>query len=163
LKTLFYFHGAQRYDKRKAGIQPPNLCVMFLDEAQKSASPSDKDFLDMLRDARCAFIAATQDECSFVPVLGEALSKTVVGKFRNRFIYSAESWESAQRSSNLFGMRERAVSSWTFGARGRQKSVNRLEKPILAPSHFRNLANHYCSILHTDKRWRKKVRLPLIV
>ena len=78
-----------------------------MDEMQKSAALSDKDFLDFLRAVNCSFVAALQDPLSLVPVVGSKESAhTITSKFRNKLIYSAESWESAETQPVYLGSAE---------------------------------------------------------
>lgn len=163
LKGLLFYIGKERYDMRK--FEPgrkENLLAMFFDEAQHSIRAGDALFFATLRDAKCSFIAATQDENSLVPIVGEATAKVILTKFQNRVIFRSETYDSAVKSADKIGKRRMWRKS--YGSSGGRGSSNRAlvdDHPIL-PQHFDMLPVHYCAVLHTNKKVRKKVKLPLV-
>src|SRR5262249_33086190 len=130
-KSLFFYTGASRFDMQTND----NLLVCFLDEFQKSAAPTDKNFLDILRAARCCFIAPCQDEQSLVPEIGRETTPVVVGKFRNRIIFNAESSESAENSANILGKRRVWRESHSSGDNGGSTSRHQQDEYVLRPEH----------------------------
>jgi type IV secretory pathway TraG/TraD family ATPase VirD4 len=163
IKGLFFYLAASRYDIRKFGPVKENLLVCFLDEYQKSCSLDDKNFLDILRAAKCAFIAAVQDYQSIHSALGnKEVADNIIGKFRNRIFFAAEQWESAESASKLLGTKKVWKYSYTYGKGGGSRSRNQVDEPKLKPEHFFKLANHRCTIIHADRTYRKNIKLPLV-
>lgn len=162
-KSLLFALGKRRYDMRKFQPEVENLLVLMMDEAQHSTSAQDHRSLDTLRDANCAFVYGIQDQMSLYPVVGEHVANVILSKFRNLLIFSAENFKSAERSADTMGKRKRW--KWSYGTSGGRSTSNRSEsyEHILTPDYFnRKLPNHYCAIMHTNKKWKKKVKLPLL-
>jgi Type IV secretion-system coupling protein DNA-binding domain len=166
MKGVLFYTGKRRYDMRKfmtpKEIADENLLTLFFDEAQHSTVANDRFFFDTLRAAKCAFIAAMQDEASLVPVTGEAVAKTILTKFQNRMIFRSETFESAEKSAAKIG--KRRIWRTSYGTSGGKGSSNRsqVDDHIVLPQHFDNLPVHKCAILHTNKRFKRRVKLPVV-
>jgi type IV secretory pathway TraG/TraD family ATPase VirD4 len=162
-KSLFFYTGALRYDRRRfGGKSKENLLVAFIDEYQRSAAVTDKNFLDILRAARCSFVAAMQDDCSMIPVVGQDVTPTILGKLRTNIIFHSESAKSAENSAEKFG--KRRVWRNSYGSSGGRSSSNRsqVDEYILRPEHFLRMKDTYCAILSTHGKMRKRTKLPLV-
>lgn len=161
-KHLFYQFALSRYDR--ADLSEANVLCLWLDEAQHSlrAGPwGDYRFLDRLRAARCAAVIAMQDHTSCYPTLGKETSLVTLAQLRNRLIFSAPTFESAEITANFIGKRE--VQKVTRGFNAGRASVSRTphEEHILKAQDITGLPNHRCHLLHVNKRLRRKVALPL--
>lgn len=163
IKALFFSFGKRRYDLRKFANSREPLILCMLDEYQASASPNDVMSVDKLRDAGCAFIAACQDESSLTPVVGRDIQPGLVGKFRNRFIFKPESPESDEDKSKIVG--KKRIWRTSYGHSGGKQSSNRaiVDDYIILPQFFRRkLKTNRCVILHTNGKYKKNVKLPLV-
>jgi hypothetical protein len=162
-KSLFFATGAARYDRRKHGQKKENLLVTFLDEYQSAATPRDRKFLDKLRAADCAFIAAMQSYGSLTSEVGEVIAKNILGKFRNHAIFGTEDWSSAEHAASILGKKKKW--QYSYGNSGGKGSSNRSQvyEYVLTPDYFYNrLPDHHCVIIRFDKKFRKNVKLPLV-
>lgn len=162
MKSLFFSFGKLRFDRRKFSNQTENLLLCFLDEYQRCASVSDIRSMDVLRDSKCAFITACQDETSLIPVVGRDVQPVLVGKMRNRVIFAAESAASAQASADLIG--KKRIWRNSYGSSGGKPSSNRslVDDHIILPQYFSRLKGHKCVILHTNRSVKKNVKFPLM-
>ncbi len=167
IKALFFYAGKRRYDLRKFENNPEPLILCMLDEYQESAAPTDIRSFATLRDAGCVFIAACQDEASLIPVVGRDIQPVLVGKFRNRFIFKPESPESDEAKSKIVG--KRRIWRISYGNSDGKSSSNRsqVDDYIILPQYFRgtslmSLKKNRCVILHTNGKYKKNVKLPLI-
>lgn len=161
-KHLFYQFALSRYDRE--GLETANVLCLWLDEAQHTLRPGqwgDYRFLDRLRAARCAAVIAMQDHTSCYPTLGRDTTIVTLAQLRNRLIFSAPTYESAEITANYIGKRE--VQKVTRGFSGGKSSISRSphEEYILKPQDINGLPNHHCHLLHADKRLRRKVSLPV--
>lgn len=162
LKHLFYQFALSRYDRRD--LNTANVLCLWLDEAQhtlRSGQWGDYRFLDRLRAARCAAIIAMQDHTSCYPTLGRDTTVVTLAQLRNRLIFSAPTFESAEISANFLGKRE--VQKVTRGFNGGKSSISRSphEEYVLKPQDITGLTNHRFHLLHAAKRLRRKLRLPV--
>ncbi|MES2704980.1 MAG: type IV secretion system DNA-binding domain-containing protein [Verrucomicrobiota bacterium] len=162
LKHLFYQFALLRYDREN--VAAANVLCLWLDEAQhslRSGAWGDYRFLDRLRAARCAVVIAMQDHTSCYPTLGKDTAIVTLAQLRNRLIFSAPTFESAEISANFIGKRE--IQKVTRGFNGGKSSISRTphEEHILKAQDITGLPNHRCHLYHANKRLRRKLCLPV--
>ena len=162
-KQLFYQYALARYDNPNA-LQSANVLCLWLDEAQHSLRKGDWGdyrWLDRLRAAKCAVVMAMQDHTSCYPVLGKEVSVVTMAQLRNRLIFGAPTFESAEITSNFIGKRE--VQKVTRGFSGGKSSISRTphDEFVLKPHEITGMRNHRCHIYLARKVLRRNRRLPL--
>ena len=94
-------------------------------------------------------------------MLGEAVAKVVLGKFRNLLLFASESPASAEESAATIGKRWVWRYSYGSGKGGGTTNKSRVEEFILPSQHFKRMKNWYCTILHTNGKLRRRVKLKL--
>jgi hypothetical protein len=161
-KQLFYQYSLARYDNPRA-LKSANVLCLWLDEAQHSLRKGDWGdyrWLDRLRAARCAVVMAMQDHTSCYPVLGKDVTVVTLAQLRNRLIFGAPTFESAEISANFIGKRE--TQKITRGFSGGRSNISRTphEEHTLKPQEITGLKNHRCHIYLATKVLRRNRRLP---
>lgn len=161
-KQLFYQYSLARYDKPHA-LKSANVLCLWLDEAQHSLRKGDWGdyrWLDRLRAAKCAVVMAMQDHTSCYPVLGKDVTVVTLAQLRNRLIFGAPTFESAEISANFINKREK--QKITRGISGGRVSISRTphEEHLLKPQEISGLKNHRCHLYLASKVLRRNRRLP---
>lgn len=164
LKSLFYLHVLRRYDRPAIDRARDNLLVACVDEAQRFVTASKSGFgehlvVDVVREAGCAVILATQSVSSFTPPLGKPLAQTVFLNLRNRMAFTAADDEDAEEVAKRIGKRKRKKTSRSYGRDGTRRNVSEEEEYILEPHKIRKLGKHEC-ILIKDSSAHRRVTLP---
>ncbi|RYD25601.1 MAG: hypothetical protein EOP86_27090, partial [Verrucomicrobiaceae bacterium] len=162
LKQLFYQYALARYDKPQT-LPSANVLCLWLDEAQHSLRKGDWGdyrWLDRLRAAKCAVVMAMQDHTSCYPVLGKDVTVVTLAQLRNRLIFGAPTFESAEISARFIGKRE--TQKVTRGHSGGRASISRTpqEEFTLKPQDITGLKNHRCHVYLASKVLRRNRRLP---
>jgi Type IV secretion-system coupling protein DNA-binding domain len=162
-KHLFYQYAMTRYDLPAEKLQRANVLALWLDEAQHSLRKGDWGdyrFLDRLRAAKCCAVLAMQDHTSAYPVLGKDVAIVTMAQLRNRLIFSAPTFESAEISANFIGKIERMKV--TKGTNAGRTSVSRTphDEYKLKPEAISGLKNHRCHLYLANKTLRKNRKLP---
>jgi type IV secretory pathway TraG/TraD family ATPase VirD4 len=162
-KHLFYQYALMRYDRSVAELEEANVLALWLDEAQHSlraGAAGDYRMLDRLRQARCCAILAMQDHTSCYPTLTKDVTVVTLAQLRNRLIYAAPTFDSAEISANFIGKKE--VMKVTRGSSGGRSSISRTptDEFVLKPQDITGLRNHYCHVYLANKTLKKSVRLP---
>ena len=162
-KQLFYQYAMTRYDLPRDRLKEANVLALWLDEAQHSLRKGDWGdyrWLDRLRAAKCAAILAMQDHTSTYPILGKDVAIVTLAQLRNRLIFSAPTFESAEITANFIGKRE--VQRVTRGYSGGRSNISRTphEEHILKPKDINGLKNHFCHVYLATKTLRRNLKLP---
>jgi len=163
LKQLFYLYSLARYDRAGEEIEAANVLVLWLDEAQHSLRKGefgDYKYLDRMRAAKCAANLAMQDHTSTYPSLGKDVAIVTMAQLRNRLIFSAPTFESAEISANFIGKAEKMKVS--RGVTGGRTSINRTpqDEHRIKPQDITGLRNHRCHLYLANKVLRKNTSLP---
>ncbi len=166
LKGLFYLHVLRRYDRPAGQRATDNLLVVCVDEAQRFVTSAKSGFgehqvVDIVREAGCAVILATQSVTSFVPPLGKPLTQTVVLNLRNRIAFCAADDEDAEEVARRIGKRKKKKTSYSHGRDGTRRNVAEEEEFILSPHKIRKLRPHQCILIHARHRHRRVTLPPL--
>ena len=161
-KQLFYQYALARYDNPEA-LKTANVLCLWLDEAQHSLRKGDWGdyrWLDRLRAAKCAVVMAMQDHTSCYPVLGREVAVVTMAQLRNRLIFGAPTFESAEITANFIGKRE--VQRVTRGYSGGKSNISRTphEEFVLKPQDITGMRNHRCHIYLARKVLRRNRKLP---
>jgi type IV secretory pathway TraG/TraD family ATPase VirD4 len=161
-KQLFYQYALARYDNPEA-LRTANVLCLWLDEAQHSLRKGDWGdyrWLDRLRAAKCAVVMAMQDHTSCYPVLGREVAVVTMAQLRNRLIFGAPTFESAEITANFIGKRE--VQRVTRGYSGGKSNISRTphEEFVLKPQEITGMRNHRCHIYLARKVLRRNRKLP---
>lgn len=163
LKQLFYLYSLARYDRAGDEVEAANVLVLWLDEAQHSlrkGESGDYKYLDRMRAAKCAANLAMQDHTSTYPSLGKDVAIVTMAQLRNRLIFSAPTYESAEISANFIGKAEKMKVS--RGITGGRTSINRTpqDEHRVKPQDITGLKNHRCHLYLANKVLRKNAYLP---
>jgi len=159
LKLLFAKHALFRFDNP----DDYNLIAFIADEAQmvvtSSEMSSDHDTVSMIREAKAAFILATQSIASFAPKLDSQKLEALLLNLSNQIYFTVADSKSAKLASEVFGEHTVIEETKSTGKGGSSTSRREVEKPIYKPSELRNIKKYQCIIRHPDGR-HKKLYLP---
>lgn len=162
-KHLFYQYSMTRYDLPAGELKKANVLALWLDEAQHSLRKGDWGdyrWLDRLRAAKCSAILAMQDHTSAYPVLGKDVAIVTMAQLRNRLIFSAPTFESAELSANFIGKIEKMKVTKGYSAGRSNVSRTPHDEFTLKPKDISGLKNHFCHVYLANKTLRRNVKLP---
>ena len=167
LKSLFYLHVLRRYNLRAAERARKNLLVLWVDEAQRFVTTSktgygEQTVVDLVREAHCAAVFATQSTTSLVGPLGRDVAKIVALNLRNRMSFKAADQDDAEETAARLGKRKKRKVSWTSGRDGRRQTVSMEEEFVVPPQELRRLRPHECLLIHCRGKHRRVVLPPLL-
>lgn len=164
LKSLCFLHVIRRFDKPAAERAKDNLLVVCVDEAHRFVTAAKNGFgehlvADIVREAGCAIILATQSVTSLTPPLGKSLAQTLVLNLRNRMGFTAADDEDAEEVARRIGKRKKKKTSWSYGKEGTRRNVSEEEEFIVSSHKIRKLRKHQCILIHAS--WgHRRVTLP---
>ena len=103
------------------------LLVIWIDEAQRFVTTSknhgEASVVDLVREANCAVVLATQSITSLVAVLGRETAKVLALNLRNRMGFRSADQEDAEEVAGRLGKRKKSKVSFSYGRGGRQRNV----------------------------------------
>ena len=137
-----------------------------MDEAQRfvTASPNygEAIVLDLVREANCAVILATQSVTSLVAALGKDKANVLALNLRNRIGFKCADHEDALEAAGRLGKHRKQKVRWTYGRGGRQRNVEWEDQWIVRPDDLRRLSTHECLIVHSRGAHRRRILAPLL-
>ncbi len=165
LKGLVYLHVLRRYNLPAEERARKNLLVIWIDEAQRFVTTSknhgEASVVDLVREANCAVVLATQSITSLVAVLGRETAKVLALNLRNRMGFRSADQEDAEEVAGRLGKRKKQKVSFSYGRGGRQRNVAQEEEFVISPNELRRLSPHQCLLLHCRGAHRRCVLPPL--
>ncbi|MBL9170595.1 MAG: type IV secretion system DNA-binding domain-containing protein [Verrucomicrobiales bacterium] len=166
LKSLCFLHVIRRFDKPAAERANDNLLVACVDEAHRFVTSAKNGFgehlvADVVREAGCAIILATQSVTSLVPPLGKDLAQTLTLNLRNRMGFTAADDPDAEDVARRIGKRKKKKTSWSYGKDGSRRNVSEEEEFIVSPHDIRKLRKHECILIHASNGHRRVTLPPL--
>ena len=166
LKGLVYLHVLRRYNLPAEERARKNLLVIWIDEAQRFVTTSknhgEASVVDLVREANCAVVLATQSITSLVAVLGRETAKVLALNLRNRMGFRTADQEDAEEVAGRLGKRKKPKVSFSYGRGGRQRNVAQEEEFVVPPHELRRLRPHQCLIVHCRGAHRRRVLPPLL-
>ncbi|MES2476884.1 MAG: hypothetical protein V4640_13965 [Verrucomicrobiota bacterium] len=101
-----------------------------------------------------------QDHTSAYPVLGKDVAIVTMAQLRNRLIFSAPTFESAELSANFIGKIEKMKVTKGYSAGRSNVSRTPHDEFTLKPKDISGLKNHFCHVYLANKTLRRNVKLP---
>ena len=146
LKSLFYLHVLRRYNLPAEQRAQQNLLVLWVDEAQRFVTTSRSGYgeqavVDLVREAQCALVLATQSTTSLVAPLGRDVAKIIALNMRNLMCFKAADQEDAEEAAARLGKRKKR-EEWTAVRPRRQANAS---SAILSKSRRRAQGTLYLS------------------
>ena len=167
LKGLVYLHVLRRYNLPAEERGRKNLLVIWIDEAQRFVTTSrnhgEASVVDLVREANCAVVLATQSITSLVAVLGRDTARVLALNLRNRMGFKSADQEDAEEVAGRLGKRKKSKVSFSYGRGGRQRTETKEDEFIVPPNELRQLRPHQCLLLHcrgAHRRWFLPPLLP---
>jgi len=167
LKLSFYAHALRRFDKSSEARVNDNLLILWADEAQKIVTAaddgmSDYNVVDVIREARATFVAATQSYPSLVPPMGdERKAKVFIANMANRVTFCAADEDSAKIAADTLGKRKSRRRTYGWSAGKRTTSWTEEDKYWLEPHQLRKLRKFEAVVQHCNGGFRKVTLPPL--
>lgn len=167
LKSLFYLHVLRRYNLPADERLKRNLLVTWVDEAQRFVTTSKTGYgeqavVDLVREARCAVVFATQSTVSFSAPLGRDVAKIVTLNLRNRMAFKAADQEDAEEAATRLGKRKKRKVTWTSDRDGTRRNISMDEDYVVSPHDLRRLRSHQCLLIHCRGKHRRVILPPLL-
>jgi len=166
LKGLVYLHVLRRYNLPAEERARKNLLVIWIDEAQRfvtmSKNHGEASVVDLVREANCAVVLATQSITSLVAVLGRETAKVLALNLRNRMGFRSADQEDAEEVAGRLGKRKKPKVSFSYGRGGWQRTETKEDEFIISPNELRRLRPHQCLLLHCRGAHRRCVLPPLL-
>lgn len=167
LKSLFYLHVLRRYNLSAEARRNRNLLVLWVDEAHRFVTTSktgygEQSVVDLVREANCAVVFATQSTTSFVAPLGRDVAKIIALNLRNRMSFKAADQEDAEETAMRLGKHKKRKTSWTSGRDGRRQTVSMEEEFVFKPDDLRRLRSHECLLIHCRGKHKRVILPPLL-
>ena len=157
LKNMICEHANLRFTLSREEQAVATPLFLWMDEAQMlvSADPQkgDHTYAALLRQARLAFIMATQDpELSFVPALGKEIANALKLNLSNQIHLQAASPEAARWIADLVGKREIRDVNTSTGPHGVTRSRSQLtqERYWITPEKLRQMKPYRAVIRHSN-------------
>lgn len=157
LKLLFYKHALRRFDLRAEDKLNKNLLVVFQDEAQRFIQEDDGN-VDILRASSCTTVMATQMHSAiYAACAEEKAGRVTVGNLRNRIIFAAADYESAEESAKFLGKQKGETISRSSGKSGTSISRSTEEKFLVEPFRFmpKELPKFTAYVCHADGAFKR--------
>ena len=166
LKGLVYLHVLRRYNLPAEERARKNLLILWVDEAQRFVTASKNQgehmIVDLVREANCAVVLATQSISSLVAAIGNDAAKVLALNLRNRMGFKAADQEDAEEVAGRLGKRKKSKVSWSYGRGGRQRNVSKEDDYVVSPSDLRRLRPHESLIIHCRSGHRRRILPPLL-
>lgn len=166
LKGQVYLHVLRRYNLPAEQRARKNLLVIWIDEAQRFVTTSknhgEASVVDLVREANCAVVLATQSITSLVAVLGRETAKVLALNLRNRMGFRSADQEDAEEVAGRLGKRKKPKVSFSYGRGGRQRNVAQEDDFVIPPHQLRQLRPHQCLIVHCRGAHRRRILPPLL-
>lgn len=157
LKNMICEHANLRFSLPKAELDKAMPLILWMDEAQLLVSADsqkgDHTYASILRQARLAFVMATQDPViSFIPVLGRDIAAALKLNLGNQIHLQAASEEAAEWIANLIGKREVRDVNTSVGPTGTTRSRGQLtqQRFWIEPSVIRGMKAFRALIRHCE-------------
>ena len=157
LKNMICEHANLRFTLSREDQAKATPLILTMDEAQMlvSADPQkgDHTFAALLRQARLAFIMATQDpELSLIPTLGKEVANALKLNLSNQIHLQAASAEAARWIADLVGKEEIADLSTSTSPQGvtRNRGNIKRERYWMTPEKLRQMKPYYGVFRHAD-------------
>ena len=157
LKNMICEHANLRFTLSREDQQKATPLILWMDEAQMlvSADPQkgDHTFAALLRQAKLAFVMATQDpELSLVPTLGKEVANALKLNLSNQIHLQAASPEAARWVADLVGKKEVSDVSTSTGPQGvtRSRGTLKQERYWITPEKLRQMKPYYGVFRHSD-------------
>ena len=167
LKSLFYLHVLRRYNLPAEHRAQQNLLVLWVDEAQRFVTTSRSGYgeqavVDLVREAQCAVVFATQSTTSLLAPLGRDVAKIIALNLRNRMCFKAADGEDAEEAAARLGKRKKRKVTTTSGRNGHQRNVSFEDEFVVSPHDLRRLRPHECLLIHCRGKHRRVILPPLL-
>lgn len=163
LKNMICEHANLRFRLSKDELQKTTPLILWMDEAQLLVSADtqkgDHTYASILRQARLAFVMATQDPVfSFIPALGADIAAALKLNLGNQIHLQAASEEAAEWVANLIGKHGVRDVSTSVGPTGTTRSRGLLteQRYWLEPSVIRGMKPFRGLIRHCDGSFTKR-------
>ena len=157
LKNMICEHANLRFTLSREDQAKATPLFLWMDEAQMLVSgdpqKGDHTFAALLRQAKLAFIMATQDpELSLVPTLGKEIANALKLNLSNQIHLQAASPEAARWIADLVGKEEVADLSTSTSPQGVTRSRGNIkrERYWLTPEKLRQMKPFYGVFRHAD-------------
>lgn len=165
LKGLVYLHVLCRFNLPAEERTVKNLLIVLVDEAQRFVTSSksgqgEAAVVDLVREANCAVIMATQSITSVVAALGKDAAQVLALNLRNRIIFRAADQEDAEEAAGRLGKRPKSKVTRSYGRNGSQRNVSKEDEFVVSPHSLRRLRQHQCLIIHCRGAFKKRVLPP---
>ncbi len=165
LKGLVYLLMLRRFELPAAERDALPLFAFVADEVQHLVSvetqTSDAGVVDVLREAGCAFIGATQSTTSLVPVLGADHARVFALNLRTRIAFRAADEDDAVATAQFIGKHKVRRREVTTDGSKRRTSEREEEAYRVEPSELRQLAPHQAVVVHPTRGFRKRILPPM--
>src|SRR6185503_19812113 len=104
---------------------------------------------------------AAQSTTSLVPLLGTDKSKFLTLNLRNRMMFRAADEADAVQAADFIGKKRVIKRSWGFNAGKRNVNYSETEEHKIKPHKLRNLRDHECVLVHSERGFRRVMLPPL--
>lgn len=163
LKNLICEHAHLRFTLPKAELDRTTPLILWMDEAQLlvSGDPQrgDHTYASVLRQARLAFVMATQDPVlSLIPALGRDMANTLKLNLGNQIHFQAASQEAGEWVADVLGKREVHDVNTSHGPTGTTRSRNRLaqQRHWIEASTLRRIKPFRAILRHANGNFTKQ-------
>jgi len=167
MKLAYFSHVQLRFDQPRAQRAKNNLLIMWGDEAQKIVTSnddgtSDYNVVDVIREARATYVAATQSYTSLIPPMGdERKAKVFIANMANRVFLKSADEDTAKLAADTIGKRRVKKRTYGWSAGKRTTSWTEEEKYFIEPHEFRRLRKFHAVVQHCERGFRRVVLPPL--
>ena len=166
LKELVYLHVLRRFNGSAAERARMNLLVIWVDESQRFVTvgkngQGEHSVVDLVREARCAVVLATQSITSLVPPVGRDIARVLALNLRNRVAFRSADEADALEVAGRLGKRKKMKVSRSVGRGGAQRTYSPENEFIIPPEELGRLKQHEAVLIHCRGAHRRRTLPPL--
>lgn len=157
LTTIVMQQALARFDLLPAQRDKLPPLFLWMDEAQRYATDEIGN-ADVLREAKCGIIVATQMGPSlWKPLGGRETAGVVTDNLRNRWVFQSACHDCAEASARFLGQHRKTKRSYSSGRGGKSTTTNTEIAYRVEPCDLRALKKYNAFLVHAEGKWRRMV------
>lgn len=157
LTTIVMQQALARFDLLPVQREKLPPLFIWMDEAQRYATDEIGN-ADVLREAKCGIIVATQMGPSlWKPLGGRETAGVVTDNLRNRWVFQSACHDCAEASARFLGQHRKKKRSYSSGRGGKSTTTNTEIAYRVEPCDLRALNKYNAYLVHAEGKWRKMV------